>query len=145
MNIKNLYKKCKSTLKRVAKPLTIFSVMIGATCMAVAFAAPGQSVTLTAVTKNISNTAINIAKILSTVSLIAGIGFVMASFFKFHQHKNNPQQVSMSQGLSLLMIGAGLAVFPVIIPLASSSVFGPTTKVSKVSGSGINKLIGSGS
>ena len=30
------------------------------------------------------------------ISLIAGIGFVIAAFFKFHQHKQNPQNTSDS-------------------------------------------------
>jgi intracellular multiplication protein IcmD len=139
MKIDNMIIKIRLTLKKVAKPLLLMSVVFGALFVSSVFAA--GPATLSAVTANVSKAATEIAKILSTVSLVAGIGFVMASFFKFHQHKNNPQQVSMSQGLSLLMIGAGLAVFPVIIPLASSTVFG-SAKVSNVSGTSIATLIG---
>ncbi len=36
----------------------------------------------------------NLANPLVAISLIAGIGFVIAAFFKFHQHKQNPQNAS---------------------------------------------------
>jgi len=66
--------------------------------------------------------------------LIAGIGFIMASFFKFHQHKLNPTQVPMSQGITLLLIGAGLAVFPHLFGTATQAVFGTKIKMATLGG-----------
>jgi hypothetical protein len=45
---------------------------------------------------------VDISKVLQKISIVAGVGFILASFFKFHQHKQNPQQVQLSQALLLL-------------------------------------------
>ena len=87
-------------------------------------AAAPTGVSLSTIATNVGSSVTNLAKILEDVALVAGVGFIMASFFKFHQHKLNPQQVPMSQGITLLLVGAGLAVFPHLIPTASHAVFG---------------------
>ena len=106
-----------------------------------AFAADGDTVTLSSIASNIDTSVSMIATILQDISLVAGIGFIMASFFKFHQHKLNPTQIPMSQGLTLLLIGAGLTLFPTLLPTVKQSVFGDAT-IAKVGGSQINSLIG---
>jgi intracellular multiplication protein IcmD len=78
---------------------------------------------------------------LEDVALICGVGFILASFFKFHQHKLNPTQVPMSQGVTLLVIGAGLSVFPHLLNTASSGVFGAS--VAKLGSGGIGSIISS--
>ncbi len=109
-----------------------------------AFAAtsPTQGLELSAVSSQISTTVGHISVILSNVALIAGIAFVMASFFKFHQHKLNPTQVPLSQGVTLLLIGAGLTLLPLLVPTAKNTVFGTSAKVSTLSGSNMKQLIG---
>src|SRR5689334_16639632 len=81
-------------------------------------------VLLSTVSKSVDNTVSNLATVLVDVAIIAGIGFIIAAFFKFHQHKQNPQQVQMSQGISLLLIGCGLTLVPLLVPTASVSVLG---------------------
>jgi hypothetical protein len=44
-----------------------------------------------------------ITTLLVDISLVAGVGFIVAGFFKFHQHKQNPQQVHISQEVLLLL------------------------------------------
>lgn len=105
----------------------------------------GNIVMLSKIQSNVATSVSETAKILQDLSLIAGIGFIMASFFKFHQHKLNPTQVPMSQGVTLLAIGGGLTLFPLLIPTAGSTILGASANVSKVSGSGINSLIGGSS
>lgn len=100
------------------------------------------SVTLKTIGTNIDSSVSSLASILSDISLIAGIGFIMASFFKFHQHKQNPTQVPLSQGVALLLIGAGLALFPSLLPTASKAVIGSQAGFNQVGGKQISKLIG---
>ena len=38
-----------------------------------------------------------IAQIIAAGSVIAGLGFVIAAFFKFHQHKQNPQGLTVER------------------------------------------------
>ena len=97
---------------------------------------------LSSIQSNVATTVSQTAKILQDISLIAGIGFIMASFFKFHQHKLNPTQVPLSQGVTLLAVGAGLTLFPLLIPTAGTTLLGTKADVSKVSGSSIANAIG---
>lgn len=104
------------------------------------FADAASAVTIQTISTNVDSGISSLAKVLQDVALITGIGFILASFFKFHQHKLNPQQVPMSQGVTLLVIGAGLAVFPHLLSTATQGVFGTTTV--KVGGTAIKSTIG---
>ena len=59
-----------------------------------------------------------------TVSFIAGIGFAMASVFKFKQHKDNPTQVPIGTPFAMFAIGIVLIFLPAIFTPAGSSIFG---------------------
>lgn len=142
--VKRLY--CTNSL---ARTLMTFAGFFGLTFAGSAFAASAHMVptgiALSSLSGNVGKSVSELATVLSDVSLIAGIGFVMASFFKFHQHKLNPQQVPMSQGITLLLIGAALTLFPTMLPTATHAVFGSSAGISQVSGSQINSLIGGSS
>lgn len=130
------------TLKHLLKTWLPATVILGALLASTAASAAVSGVDLKDVSTNIQGTVSSIANILNAVALLAGIGFVMASFFKFHQHKLNPTQVPLSQGITLLIIGAGLTLFPVIIPSAKNAVVGTKAQVSNVSGTEMKELIG---
>jgi intracellular multiplication protein IcmD len=133
---------------KISKKLSTFikaaiktSLILGLGFSAVTFAATPTAVSLSTIGTNVDTSVVQMARVFTDLSLIAGIGFVMASFFKFHQHKLNPQQVPISQGITLLLIGAGLMLFPVMLPTATHAVFG-SQAISKVGGSEIGGLIG---
>jgi len=100
------------------------------------------ALSLSSIQTNLGGSVVQLATMLSDVCLVAGVGFTMASFFKFHQHKLNPTQVPISQGLTLILIGAGLLLFPIMLPTATKAAFGET-QIAKVSGSQIQSLVGS--
>ena len=100
------------------------------------------TVTIKTVQETIGRTVVNIATIISNIALVAGIGFLLASFFKFDQHKKNPTQIPISQPLTLLLIGAGLCLFPTIMPLVQTSVFGTDAKAGQVGKGTAESLIG---
>ena len=134
-------------MKKYLKIKSIVTAMAGLMTLGLGVVAAHAAdyVTLTTVAASVDNTVGQLATVLVDVSLISGIGFIMASFFKFHQHKQNPQQVQMSQGISLLLIGCGLTLIPLLIPTASVSVLGTAAKnPAKIGGSSIHNLIGSG-
>jgi intracellular multiplication protein IcmD len=122
------------------------SVIVGGLALyPVLAAADIAPVTMTAIAKNVDNTVSELATVLVDIALIAGICFILAAFFKIHQHKQNPQQVQLSQGISLLMIGAGLTLVPLLIPTASVAILGTAAKKpAQIGGSDIHSLIGSG-
>ena len=101
--------------------------------------AAATSVTITSITKNVGSSVSQIAGLLEDIALITGVGFILASFFKFHQHKLNPTQVPLSQGITLIVIGAGLAVFPTLLTTATKGVF--ATGVSTGGTAGISGIV----
>jgi intracellular multiplication protein IcmD len=70
----------------------------------------------------------DILTIIKIVSLVAGVGFILTSLFKFDQHKKNPTQIPMSQPLTLLVIGACLMVLPYIVKEVSGATGGSGDK-----------------
>ncbi len=127
---------------RALMKVGLFLMTIAGVCFAGMALAQPSGASISEIAKNVNGSVSSLATILSDIALIAGIGFVMASFFKFHQHKLNPTQVPLSQGITLLMIGAGLMLFPAMLPTATKAVFGSKGSIAHVGGSGINQLIG---
>ena len=105
----------------------------------------GAGQTITKLQTTIGTTVVQVASIISNIALVAGIGFLLASFFKFDQHKKNPTQIPVSQPLTLLIIGAGLCLFPTIMPLVQSAVFGTQAEKGQVGTATVTGLIGGGS
>lgn len=69
----------------------------------------------------------NLAKLITAISYIAGLGFAVASIFKFKAHKDNPTQVPVGTPLALLFIGAALIFMPSVFQVAGKTVFGTTS------------------
>jgi len=131
-----------SLSRKVLKPLLIVGSIFGILFAGAAVAAT-QGIALSSIASNVDTSVKEISTVFSDISLIAGVGFVMASFFKFHQHKLNPTQVPISQGVTLLLIGAGLIIFPSVLPTAKRAVFGSSAEIAKVGGGQIHSIIGS--
>lgn len=99
-------------------------ILIGASASAYAEPSGSNPLTLKSITSEVGHTVSETAHLIQDISLIAGIGFILVSLFKFHQHKLNPTQVPISQGLTLLVIGAALTLFPRLVPTAGSALVG---------------------
>ena len=132
----------KNFFKILAKVSVTLAILGGLIAITTTYASATSGLTLSGVGGNISKSVGNLAKILSNIALIAGIGFILAAFFKFHQHKLNPTTTPLSQGITLLLFGSGLTLFPIMIPTARNSIAGSTASISSLSGSGIGKIIG---
>ncbi len=130
-------------MRKLIKPLLILGSIFGVLFAGAALASVTSGIPLTSIANNVDTSVKELSTVLTDVSLIAGVGFVMASFFKFHQHKLNPTQVPISQGVTLLLIGAGLVLFPTMIPTAKRAVFGSSATIAKVGGGQIHSIIGS--
>ena len=100
-----------------------------------------DAISLKSIQINLGHTVSQLSIILQDVALIAGIGFTLASFFKFHQHKLNPTQVPISQGVTLIIIGAALLLLPTILPVATKAAVG-TSAIAHISGKAMSALIG---
>lgn len=100
------------------------AVLIVGVFFANAIFATTTQLTLSTINSKVTVGIGNVVGIMQDIALVAGVGFIFSSFFKFHQHRQNPQQVPLSQGVTLLVIGAGLTVFPHLLSTAASGVFG---------------------
>lgn len=132
----------KQTIKLVRNLVIKVAAVFGGMLVAGLAMAEPSAITLSSISSHVDSSVGQLATVLTDVSLIAGVGFVMASFFKFHQHKLNPTQVSLSQGITLLLIGAGLMLFPTMLPTATHALFGSAT-IAKTGGGQIGSLISS--
>ncbi len=106
------------------------------------FSETAHALTLQTIANNVGSTMDITAKIISAVALISGLSFIVAAFFKFHQHKQNPSQVTIGQGLVLMLVGAALCIFPTLIPTFESVLTGTTNSTASIWGTGIANIIG---
>jgi len=123
--------------------LAVLAVMaIFGLCATASAASVSSGIALSSIASHVQDTVKYFSSILSDIALVAGIGFVLAALFKFHQHKQNPTQVPISQGVTLLIVGSALLIFPYILTTAKSAVFG-SASVANLTGSDISTIIGS--
>ena len=107
--------------------LCIFSCGLAIVLMlgcADANAAHYDAVSIVDIKNNITSASQSILSILGAITVVAGIGFITASFFKFHQWKNNPTQVTVGHGVTLLLIGVALLFVKSMVSVGGSAVFG---------------------
>lgn len=131
----------KPHLKGILKPVLLLIIIMSGLFATAAFA----DTTLTTIAGNIDSAVKAIATVLSDIALIAGIAFILFSFFKLRQHQMNPTNVPLAQGLTLLIIGAALTLFPLLLTTATKTLFGTQATISKTGGKDIGGLIGTGS
>ena len=132
-------------IKRIKKVLTmprLVSCLVGVVCLILSIFASATPVTLGTIATTVDTTVLQVATIISDTALVAGIGFVMASFFKFDAHKKNPTQIPMSAPLTLLLIGASLCLFPTLMPLVQTAIFSTAAERGAVRSGGVQPLIG---
>ena len=118
-----------------------FLAVAGAMAYAVNAIAATPAGNITSIASNVSKGLLSIASIMEDVALVAGVGFILVAFFKFHQHKQNPTQVPISQGLALLVIGACLTLFPRLLQTPGQIIEGPGATPAKMSSNAVASLI----
>lgn len=121
--------------------IRLLIVAAGILCATTVMAAAPSQLTLTNINTRISHGIGGVVQIMQDIALVAGIGFIFSSFFKFHQHRQQPTQVPLSQGVTLLVIGAALAIFPHLLSTASQGMFGTT--INKAGSPGVASVVAS--
>tara|TARA_B100001115_G_C15822246_1_gene408945 strand:- start:686 stop:1012 length:327 start_codon:yes stop_codon:yes gene_type:complete len=64
------------------------------------------------------------AELIAVTSFAAGLGFLMATFYKFKQHKDNPTQVPVGNPLTMLSIAVLLIYLGNLIQPIGETIFG---------------------
>ncbi|MBU0743826.1 MAG: type IV secretion protein IcmD [Gammaproteobacteria bacterium] len=81
-----------------------------------------------------------IGKLMVATAYLAGFGLTIAAIFKFKQHKDNPQQVTMGVPITMLLVGIALIFLPNIIAPAGTSLFGSGASAGGFTGEGVDVL-----
>jgi intracellular multiplication protein IcmD len=123
-----------SNKKVFCKCLKIFSflaVVIACLYVGSAFASapaptptPGTATGISGIAGNITGAFQGLGQLMIAISYLAGIGFTIASIFKFKQHKDNPTQIPMGTPIALLGVGIILIFLPAIVGPIGETIFG---------------------
>jgi intracellular multiplication protein IcmD len=109
------------------------------TCFAQGSATPG---TIGEIASNVTESFQGIGTLMIAISYLAGIGFVLASIFKFKQHKDNPTQIPLGTPLALLVLGIILIFLPMIFAPAGKTIFGEGATTGGFKGAGVSTIPG---
>ncbi len=110
------------------KLVSIISMMVLPSVM---FAQSTGTRDLKSIFGTISDNLAAIPQVIMGVATIAGLGFSVASIFKFKQHKDSPQQVPLGQPIALLGFGVMLIWLPFLLQSLGGTIAGDQAKDTK--------------
>lgn len=84
---------------------------------------------------NLQGTFTPLVKLITALAFIAGIGFFIGGIFKLKAHKDNPTQITIGAGVTLLFVGVGLVATPLLIESLTKTIF-PNEKMTGTGGWG---------
>lgn len=116
--------------KPIKKSIMLFTVTLLCLCADTAFAISGIGSIATNVTGNLGA----IARLITAGAYVAGFAFAVGAVIKFKAHKDNPTQVPISHGISLLFVAAALIFIPSVFKSTGLTMFGSTSGVGRISG-----------
>lgn len=105
---------------------------------ALCFAAEAMS--LGEIATNVTSSMGAVAKLITAISYVVGIGFAMMGLFKLKAHKDNPVQVPLSQAFVLILISACLVFLPSLISTTGKTVWKNEGVTASADGSGLEYL-----
>ena len=130
----------KTMVRTLAKPL---SCIVGLGLLVTCTMTFADDVTISSIALNMQDTVKYAVEIMSAIALACGIVLMVIGILKFKAHKDQPTQIPLSTGLMYLCVGAALTMVPILIPTFNSALTGASSdSVSKISGSGMDTLIG---
>jgi intracellular multiplication protein IcmD len=117
-----MYQKLKgvNNKRRLIKPLFLILSFVFSGAL---YATTGD---LSSLSSQIFGNFANLSKLITAGAYIAGLGFAIASIFKFKAHKDNPTQVQVGTPIALVMIAASLLFLPSILGTTGKTLFGST-------------------
>lgn len=118
-----------------SKIVKVVGLLIASTACLYAGYALAQATDIGGVASTITSTFGNIAKLITGVSYIAGLGFAIAAILKFKAHRDNPQQNPVGTPIALLFVAAALLYLPSLFTVAGNTIFGTGKSTATVSGS----------
>ena len=114
-----------SKIKKALLMAAPFLLLLG---FSAAFAAAGES--LGAVASQVSQSMTGVASLMTSGSLVAGLGFAIGAILKFKQHKDNPTQIPVGTPIALVFIAAALLFLPSMFKTLGTTLFKTATPAS---------------
>ncbi|MBA2709336.1 MAG: type IV secretion protein IcmD [Tatlockia sp.] len=112
----------------------LFTWAVCFTLLAIAGEAAASGTTLGSMASSITKTFVNVGKLITAGSYIAGLAFSIGAIMKFKQHKDNPTQIPIGTPISLTFIAAALLFLPSILGVAGYTMFGGAGSVAGPTG-----------
>lgn len=114
----------------------LVKILLAASLFAFSMSVFAQSsdVGIAKVANNIASTFASLAKLITAVSYVAGMGFAMAAILKFKAHKDAPTQIPIGTPIALLFVAAALLFLPSLFQIAGQTVFGSSGATGGISG-----------
>ena len=85
---------------------------------------PKDAETIGDVAANLTYQIADMHDLIIVTAYVAGFGFMMASMFKFKQHRDNPQQVPIGGGVALFVVAVLLVFMPALYKPTQESIYG---------------------
>ena len=120
-------------IKKWAKPASLLLVSLGFFTLGTAVYAD-TSLDLGGVADNVTGSMQSLAKLVSAMSYVLGMGFAVGAVFKFKAHKDNPTQIPVGTPIALIFIAAVLIFLPSIFDVAGSTLFKGSAQQAGVTG-----------
>lgn len=86
------------------------------------------------VAHNVTKSMQNLARLITAVAYVAGLGFAVAAILKFKAHKDNPTQIPVGTPIALLFVSAALVFLPSILGVTGKTLFDTDIKQGVTSG-----------
>lgn len=90
---------------------------------------------------SLSNTEGHTIGLIGASSIVGGIVFFMGAIFKFHSWKQNPQQISVGQGVFLLVIGVAMVSLPFTMTTAKRALLGEHERLNQFGDSRLANVV----
>lgn len=75
---------------------------------------------------HLGNSFPSFGKVIVGIAYVSGVGFGIASAYKFKQYKDNPTQIPIGTPIALLIVSTLLVFMPALTRPAAVSLFGTT-------------------
>ena len=111
----------KSVCKDILKGICMLGLSVG--CFYVGTLFGSSSEDLADVATNVTGTLGSVAKLITGISYIAGLGFAVGAILKFKAHKDNPTQIPVGTPVALLFVAVALVFLPTILGITGETLF----------------------
>lgn len=89
----------------------------------ISFASSIDDMTIGGVAHEITKSFTDLARLITAMSYLSGLGFTLNAILKFKQHINNPTQNTIGAPIALLFVGSAFLFFPSVLGMTGQTIF----------------------